>query len=415
MMDNKNPLIRWLYSCDKIVKTGDRKVTHFMLDGGKIDLTEDYEIFQQIYAKNIKEKNCIVELKTDIFKLFIDFDVLTSEDFDISKYIKIIQETINDIYGIETICIITYANRDKCVKRDSLEYIKKGFHFHWPEILVNKEIAIRIRSMIIVRFTTIFGKVPEFYENWEKIIDKSVYEHNGLRLLGADKCSISDGIKTYEERVYIVHSVYSGKEYSDELTKNYKENSLKALKDTSLRSYETEITKCNVLPDYTSDDEYTNESSGFDIIEKDTNVDKAIKRFFANYAYGYRLEDLRKIIKIKDKEIYIIESKSKYCQNIDDYHSNNHIFFKITPFGFCQRCRSERMGNFGCCRDYSSKVVPISMTLRSALGWKTPKSNVKLETKDFSIISMLEKIEGNLTGKPNFSGPSKKDKKKSTK
>ena len=174
MMDNKNPLIRWLYSCDKIVKTSDRKVTHFMLDGGKIDLTEDYEIFQQIYTKNIIEKNCIVELKTDIFKLFIDFDVLTSEEFDISKYIKIIQDTINDIYGIETICIITYANRDKCIKRDSLEYIKKGYHFHWPEILVNKEIANRIRSMIIVRFTTIFGKIPEFYENWEKIIDKSV-------------------------------------------------------------------------------------------------------------------------------------------------------------------------------------------------------------------------------------------------
>ena len=410
-MENKNPLIRWLYSCDKVVNTQDRNVTHFMLDGGKLDLSQDYEVFQQIYAKNISEKNCIVELKTNIFKLFVDFDVLTTEDFDISKYVKIIQDTIKDIYNIDTLCILTFANKEKRCKRESKEYIKKGYHLHWPEILVNKEIANKIRNMIIVRFTTIFGKVQEFYENWEKIIDKTVYEHNGLRLLGADKCSISDGKRNYEDRVYIVHSVYLGNEYSKELTEVYKENTLKALKDTSLRSFETDITKCDMLPEYVSEEEYTHETSGFDLVEKNSNIDKAIRRFFVNYACGYRLEDLRKIIKIKDKEIYIIESKSKYCQNISDYHSNNHIFFKITPFGFCQRCRSDRMGNFGCCREYSSKVVPVSMTLRSALGWKMQKSNVKTETKDFSISGMLEKIEGNLTGKPNFTGP-KKDKKK---
>lgn len=409
---SNNPLIRWLYSCDKVVKTSDRNVTHFMLDGGKLDLTKDYDVFQQVYSKNINEKNCIVELKTNIFKLFIDFDVLSIEEFEINKYVKVIQETIKDIYNIDTICILTNANINKKVKRDDKEYIKKGYHLHWPEILVNKEVANKIRMMIIVRFTTIFGKIPEFYENWEKIIDRTVYEHNGIRLLGADKCSISDGIKTYENRVYIIHSVYLGNEYSENLTNIYKKDTLKSIKDTSIRSSETDITKCNVLPEYVSDEEYNDENSGFDTVNKDSDINKAIQRFFVNYACGYRVEDVRKIIKIKDKEIYIIESKSKYCQNIEDYHSNNHIFFKLTPFGFCQRCRSDRDGKFGCCRDYCSRVIPISMTLRSALGWKIPKSNVKTDTKDFSIISMLEKIEGNLTGKPIFTGPSKKDKKK---
>ncbi len=412
MTDVKNPLIRWLYSCNKVIKNNDTEPTHFMLDGGKLDISQDFNTFQDIYSKNMTQKNCIVELKTDIFKLFIDFDALTTEDIDIDKYANAIQDTIKNIYNFDSVCIITKANKDKKVKREEIEYIKKGFHFHWPEILVNKEVANKIRNVLIVKFTTLFGKIPEFYENWEKIIDKSVYNHNGLRLIGADKCSISDGIKYYEDRVYLVHSVYKGVDYEDLLTIEYKNNNLKALKDTSIRSFETDITITYNLPDYSTEYEETAiENSGFDTVNSDTNIHKAIMRFFSNYASGYKVQDIRKIIKIKDKEIYIIESKSKYCQNIDDYHSNNHVFFKLTEFGFCQRCRSERNGKFGCCRDYCSIYIPISTTLRSALGWKTPKLKIKTESKDFSINSMLEKIEGSLTGKPNFNGPTKKTKK----
>ena len=63
-----NPVNIWLHSCGKIVKdSSTQNVTHFMLDGGKIDLSTDYETFQRIYAKNIKSKNCIVERKQMYF------------------------------------------------------------------------------------------------------------------------------------------------------------------------------------------------------------------------------------------------------------------------------------------------------------------------------------------------------------
>ena len=407
-----NPLIRWLYSCDKMVKNPERSVTHFMLDGGKLDLTDDYDTFQDIYAKNILEKNCIVELKTDIFKLFIDFDVLSTEEFEMHKYVVVIQDIINDIYNTDARCIVTYADKNKKIKRDSVEYIKQGYHLHWPEIFVNKEVAIKIRTIIVIKFTTIYGKILEFFENWEKIIDKTVYGHNGIRLIGADKCSISDGIKNYENRVYVVHSVYNGKELDKDMTCEYKNNVLKALKDTSIRCFETELTKHSPLPEYESEEDSDEEKSGFDNIKKGSPVYVAIQKFFINYATGYSVEDIRKIVKMKEKEIYIIESKSKFCQNIDDFHSNNHIFFKLTPFGFCQRCRSERSGKFGCCREYCSNLIQVSSTLQSALGWKKPKSKVKMDTKDFSLPSLLEKLEGNITNKPKFMGPPKKGKDK---
>ena len=43
--------------------------------------------------------------------------------------------------------------------------------------------------------------MSHFNDSWEKIIDKCVYEQNGLRILGSDKCSFSDGIRNYENRI----------------------------------------------------------------------------------------------------------------------------------------------------------------------------------------------------------------------
>ena len=48
-----------------------------MFDGGKLDISEDHETFQIMYSKYIKYKNCIVERKTEFFKFFIDFDILS--------------------------------------------------------------------------------------------------------------------------------------------------------------------------------------------------------------------------------------------------------------------------------------------------------------------------------------------------
>jgi len=403
----ESPLISWLYSCNKIVRRSDlRPVTHFMLDGGKLDLTGDYSVFQEIYAKNITHKNCIVELKTEFFKLFIDFDVLCKEDFDMTYYIKLIQDTIAIIYGSRHRCIITRANVDKHVKRDNNDYIKKGYHFHWPDIIVDKETALRIRKYMVIRFTTEYGKVPNFFSNWENIIDKSVYAHNGLRLVYADKCSISDGVKYYENRFYVMYLVDEDSKTADDY------DIIDIIKDTSIRSDSKKVTNYINLPDYEVEEDSSNFSnSGFESIKKESQVCKGIEDFFRNFATGYKVQDIRKIIKIKDKDVYIIESKSKFCQNIQDYHSNNHVFFKLTPYGMCQKCRSERRCERFCCREYSSNMIPVSPSLRSALNWEKPKTKTSV-VKDYSISNILERLENNITGKPCFSGPPSKSKKK---
>ena len=403
-----NPLKNWLMSCNKIVKDSSiQNVTHFMLDGGKLDLSEDYDTFQELYAKYIKCKNCIVERKTEIFKLFIDFDFLCKNIIDINDYIICIQDCINDIYNKTTLCIVSGTDVNKIVKRENTEYIKQGYHLHWPEILVDKKIALRIRKLLVVRLTTIFGKNENFYDSWEKIVDKCVYEQNGLRLLGSDKCSYSDGNKEYENRVYIIKSIYMGNKYDEKTTDLYINDTLLSVKNTSIRTNATGITHIVNLPEYEeTEDEDVSIKSGFTKIQKDSKEYKAIEKFFRNYVSGYRFEDIRHVLKVKDHSMYIIDSKSKYCQNIDDFHTNNHIFFRLTPSGFCQKCRSERDGNHGCCRDYNSNFIPLTTTLQSVLEWKTPKSKDISKPVNFSISNMLERMENNITGKAPFKGPS---------
>ena len=411
-----NPLTTWFYSAGKIVTDSNKQnVTHFLLDGGKLDISKDYEIFQEMYSKYIDCKNCIVERKTNVFKFFIDFDFNSTEIIDISNYIKIIQDVIQHIYQKTYICIITTADKSKENIKSGVKYFKQGYHLHWPDIFVDKDIAKSIRKNIIVRLTTEFGKIESCYDNWDKIIDKCVYDANGLRLIGSDKCSISDGVKHYENRVYIIKSVYNGNIVDSELTKEYVSNNLLAIKQTSVRTNINEITKTINLQIYeeTEDTGDTSTKKGFVRLDKDSYEYQAIIKFFKNFMPLYRSEDIRIIQKSKENPVYIIATKSKYCQNKGDFHSHNNIYFKLTPSGFCQKCLSESEGEFGCCRDYQSAPIPITPGLESALGWKKPK--IKSEElpvfEKFTLENILFNMENRITNKTQSLGPPKSKKK----
>ena len=107
-----NPLKLWFYSTGKIV-TDNTLTTHYSMEGFKLNLSEDYTFFQELYAKNIKFKNCLVEKKTDFFRFFIDFDVLSEIIVDEEPYLKCIQDVIYNIYNIKDLkCISRICNPD---------------------------------------------------------------------------------------------------------------------------------------------------------------------------------------------------------------------------------------------------------------------------------------------------------------
>jgi hypothetical protein len=417
MTEIENPLNVWFLSTGKKLKSGEtgRNITHFMLDGGQLDISEGHDKFQIMYSKYINHKNCIVERKTDFFRFFVDFDILSEEIINLDEYVNIIQNTLINLYKKpDLLCIITGADKVIEKTKDEITYLKQGFHLHWPELIVDKATAKRIRKNLIVNLTNVFGKNDKHYDSWEKIIDKCVYEMNGLRLVGSDKCVISDGQKNYENRIYIFKDVYTGTKKDEILFTVYDSDTLKLVKDTSIRSNENCITEIYNLTEYTETEEVSeNTSSNLIRMEKTSSEYKAIEKYFRLHATGYRVEDLSAIFKSKDKLMYLINSRSKWCNNKQDYHSSQHIYFKLTPSGLCQRCMSESVCIYGPCREFQSTCVPITTTLESVLGWKKAKAKTKdikeiAKPQNFNISSFLEKLENNITGKDAFSGPGKK-------
>ncbi len=412
----ENPLWRWLKSTGKVLGPDNENnvITHYLMNGGKLNLTEDYATFQELYVKYSHFKNCIVETKTDLFPFFIDFDVLTLEDFDIDVYIKSIQKIMYNIFKKYNNCLITKSNKDKLIIKDDKKYNKKGFHFHWPDIIVDKETAKNIRENIVVALTTEFGKPDIFLENWKKIIDKCVYNQNGLRLLWSDKCKKSDDVWEYEDRIYVVYKVYTDLDEDLEMTNNLKNDKLLALKFSSVRTDEKVKTKYYNLDNYdevTEENEEQTSSSYIRISEISTEYD-AIRKFFINWVEGkgYKWNQISKVLQLKDKDIYILESRSRYCGNVCRRHDNNHIYFKLTRDGICQKCHSESEGTHGCCRNYSSKFIKPSLGLQSSLGWKTPTNQLPSIT-DYSIEGIKCMLRADLTNQPDITGPPKSRKK----
>jgi hypothetical protein len=402
-----NPLKLWFYSTGKIVNDTST-ATHYSMEGFKLNLSDDYDTFQELYAKNIKFKNCLVEKKTDFFKFFIDFDVLSEIIVDEEPYLKCIQEVIYNIYNIKNLkCISTVPDKNIDIVKEDKTFIKQGFHFHWPELIVDVETAIKIRSNILVNIKTIFGKVEHFDNDWEKIIDKCVYKKNGLRLIGSDKCIIADNTRVYEDRVYILKNVYIDNNSNKELVDYYMNNTLALVKDTSIRSNKTEITTYANLNEY-EEEENLISNSELAPVSKNSLVYAEIKKFFKNHATGYNVEDLGNISKVNGKDMYLIYTKSRYCQNKQGSHKNNHIYFKMTPYGLCQKCLSQNTGIHGCCRDYQSSYVPLSTGVISALNWKKPKFKESLLQESFSLNNLLEKLENRIVSKDAFKGPGKR-------
>lgn len=402
-----NPLKIWFYSTGKIVNDTSL-ATHYSMEGFKLDLSDDYNTFQELYAKHIKCKNCLVEKKTNFFRFFIDFDVLSEIIIDEEPYLKCIQDVIYNIYNIKDLkCISTVPNKNIEIVKETKTFIKQGFHFHWPDLIVDVETAIKIRSNILVNIKTLFGKVEHFDNDWEKIIDKCVYKKNGLRLIGSDKCIIADNSRVYENRVYILRNVYIDKIPNKEIVDYYTNNILELVKDTSIRSDKTEITKFINLNEY-EEEENLISNSDLTPISKNSVIYSEIKKFFKNHASGYNVEDLSNISKVNGKDMYLINTKSKYCQNKQEFHTNNHIYFKMTPNGLCQKCLSQNTGIFGCCRDYQSSYVPLSTGIMAALNWKKPKFKETSLPQSFSINNLLERLENRIVAKDSFMGPGKK-------
>ena len=221
-MNNLSPFRKWMVA-NKFF-TRDKTYTHLLLNGGKINIPEcENKNFLKYYSQDIENSNpnFICEVRTDVFKFYIDLDFLyvnEISDNEIIFYTYNIQRILDYIIDNSS----TNKNISKCVvclsqPSTKKNLIKMGVHLMFPNLLVNKETALLIRNIIVEYFKNTF--YSNEYIKWDEIIDETVYKQNGLRMLGSSKiekcvsCKNKKGecLKCYGTKKIDVNRYYTAK------------------------------------------------------------------------------------------------------------------------------------------------------------------------------------------------------------
>jgi hypothetical protein len=409
---------KWLKLTNQYTsKHNDEKHSHLLLNGGKLYVQpENQLLFNKKYAKAItyNENLYVVECKKEYFKLFFDLDFLLDIDnIDINIFnevIKVINENIKYCYGSYYKCIITSADYKKITsviksieepgKVIEKKQFKKGFHLHFPELTVNIEIAMKIRKICIINLKTIYGKIEHIINNFSDIIDESVFKGSGLRLTGSKKGQfISQTNEWLEEgRPNELHNVLIENEFDNEEFTKLNNDYEYLVNETSIITYKTDMNELKTLNceecELSPDEEYPQKNEGtWNSLDKNSNNYREILRFFANYVKDYSGKDIKRIYISDNEKTYLLNSRSKYCQNIQRNHKSEHIYFILNSEGIYQRCfcrcNTQEDRRYGYCKDYSSNPIPCTPHLLKLLNFNIDKNKVILKVDSTGTDEML--------------------------
>ena len=412
-----NGFEHWLLSNNCYVKRGDddQSYTHLLLSGGKLRIDSDKtHDFLKLYSQYLdsKQKLYVIEMKTPIFSFILDLDFFQHIPLNaeiIKNYIETIQKSIwNIVISTHTqnearvVCCMT---ENKKIMKNDEQFIKTGIHLYWPNIYTTTEIALMLRNVIIDKLSLQFGERHE-QNPWSDVIDKTVLERNGLRMIGSRKLSSCSFCKTSnidrssckmcygtgkidEGRAYYPFMIIDGKgrEMKQCLLK-LKKNTMKTMEETSIRTEYTQLPKVfdNNIPErYKSKvksskqieqhkdihsltkGKYTNKES----VPHDSKLFKMCETFIkSNFPQkDYTVIEIFK--PAKDKKFYIIQTNSKFCMNVGRDHKNNHIFFYLDKSYAYQKCHctcDTVIGRLnGKCSDYKSAHRKLPHDLQKLL------------------------------------------------
>lgn len=373
-----------------------REVTHLLLDGGNIHLSsDDMEEFYSCYANDLVcgRKNFIVEMKTPVFKYFMDLDILDHEFYEGKRLIKLVQTVQHalsfffDRYDGFSGDVYICTSPPKEQHLQDTDYIKTGVHLIWPDVVVTTDIAIFLRQFVIQYVTAKLGKREE-HNPWEVVFDHSVYESNGLRMIGSYKaqsckdcrrnrdnssCDTCKGLgKLYGNHTYTLDSILStNRILKVKIVKELKTQQMKLIKLLSIRSNKFRAnmdikepyppwfnvslaSKSNkhihkLLKPTRDAHQKTGGSNAVTI--SDTEIVDAVKTvLYESFRSSYPgipeyrdiyIRSVRKPMQSKN-ECYWVTTDCRYCLNVGREHNSSTIYFKIDYKGIVAKCFSRK-------------------------------------------------------------------------
>jgi len=340
-------------------------LSHVLMDGGVLSVPFDkLNEFHERYINAVKggERLYVVEQKSEKYNFFVDIDYKDESSLDLDEIkdiCKVICDKVKRHGGRD--CLISVSPPKKCG-----ELTKTGVHLNWPGFVVDQSSAIALREHILVALSKAKKNV-----DWNDIIDAAVYGNvarktkgSGFRMPWSYKkakhdtcdgqgCSGCEKGKV-DQLAYLPVFVYRHGPLSTILQIG-QEPSLDILKMAVVRTDEPQTIHVEPPSTVVKEGSFT-EAQTKDEVHDDDLKDK-IEEFIRSNLEGQSNAYVPKIFKKKDT--YLVQTTSKYCENLKREHGSNHVWFIISGktilqkcFCLCETLRGRRQG---FCKDFCGR------------------------------------------------------------
>jgi hypothetical protein len=263
--------------------------------------------------------------------------------------------------------------------------VKSGVHLNWPNFPVDQKNAVFLRRHIVNTLTKLYPT-----EEWEKIIDSSVYGNpdkgtkgSGFRMpwshkkgkhaeCGGSGCLVCENSGKLTEVAYLPIFMYKCEGPFKIMERvDHTEPSVKTLLAATIR---TQCIKSRVveppdnLPKKKKEGSFSREQSKNNV--EDPKLARSLEKFI-NGMKGHEKVQINKIFKSDKGDAYFIGTDSSYCENAGKEHSSNHVWFlaqekdmKIAQKCFC---RCDVLRKHGFCKDFTGREHELSPSIADLL------------------------------------------------
>lgn len=342
--------------------------THLLFSGGKLCVADaQHATFLNEYSNAIArgQTEYVVESKTPIFRLFVDFD------FEPPPSTDIIEGAIKSACGVAGY-YFDKVSRAVVLRKDVETPEKIGVHVTWDAIFVDPRTANAFRSHLVAKLEDACPDVE-----WKTVVDAAVYrpKAGSLRLPWSSKVAApgvyvpvatccSDGVF---EKVGPITTAAGVRSW---------------VKCTSIRAPEETLTKTCIV---TSEDVAHQDESTVQLkttAESVTEHSAALEALQTTLPEAYAHQKFTGIHRYGDHCV-IARSSSKRCGNKDyEEHHTSTVYFVILKTGHAYQrcyCRKDVVRDNGVtCTDYIGPPWPLPKSVIEGFWPPVPKETQKL-------------------------------------
>jgi hypothetical protein len=343
-----------------------RNLSHVLMDGGVLSIPFDkLRDFYDVYIKSVQtgEKVFVVEQKTPTYNFFMDIDYKGEVPLSFEQVESICQVICDKVATFkETRCLVTVSE-----PKPKDGQVKTGIHLNWENFVVNQEGSIQLMYHVVSTLEKIYPS-----QDWTKIIDSSVYgslgtKGSGFRLPWSHKktvhgsckgsgCSECDNGKITEGE-YLPFYIHS----EGKLTWIEQGISMDLLTLATVRTQDETFT---VIPELVvmcqpirkrHEGDFTATETKNEI--HDSELLCRLETFIRKSMEGN--EDTRVLSVFKFKNVHLVKTTSRYCENIRRNHNSNHVKIVIDSGNIYQkcfcRCETTEGRRLGFCKDFTGR------------------------------------------------------------